>query len=190
MKLDPKVIFYLTNKDQIDEWYNLSVRAADAAHKFFCDIAPDVEDLSIKLDGNPIMGTDFEDPWPGIYLYQKNWFDKTLDYPFIAIMFYWNRKNASFTNTWCGVWINQEMKDYEKFKPILFEAIKKTAPKNKFIERYTGEWAIYRNEKPKAKLYWDNLDDYKTQILSSLEENCNLFWSAMDKAWQQFEGMK
>ncbi|MDP2808016.1 MAG: hypothetical protein Q8O74_07760, partial [bacterium] len=192
MILDRKVVFYLKNQKQIDEWYSLRARAIAETHEFFCSIAPDVKILAAKL-GNDVMSVaDIENPYPKIYLYRQNWHDENLGYPTTGIALEWYRKNVSFMGSdraYMGVWVNPD-KAYEKFKPILFEAIEKVAPKSKFIGQYTSWLPFYRYEEPKAENYWENLEVYKAQLLSSFEEQWNLFWETIDIAVQQYRKMK
>ena len=113
--LDAKVVFYLKHQRQIDEWSNLRTRVTASAHEFFCSLASDVESLTRELSGDARSVTYFEDTYPSISLYRQNWCDETSEYPFTSVTLYWNRKSGSFTDAYCGVWIDYERKAYEKF---------------------------------------------------------------------------
>jgi hypothetical protein len=51
MKVDPKVVFYLRHRRQIDEWVGLREQACSDADRFFRSMAPAFAEMAQVLPG-------------------------------------------------------------------------------------------------------------------------------------------
>lgn len=180
--LDPRVVFYLERQKQIDEWYALRKEVTKAANRFFKSLADDFAVATADLEGDPKVWHRPDANWPKLFLYRDAWFNEERKRPRAAIGLERPGKSVLFDNAYAGVWVAQgkmmpSKEELEKRLRQLCEPMR-----NEYGLRAEKWLPAWKYMKPPAGPYWNNLDEFRHQIIRCIEDYWRAFYPIVDKA--------
>ena len=184
MKLDPRLVFYLKHRQQIDEWAELKKLLPEVVDEFFRSLSNPVREMAAAQDDAPDdVYVSFEEHCPKIFLVRKTWSARRGSPPLLGIGLEWSRGNREFDASYTGIWVNQEMPEGVELRALLADAIK-TAPG---AEDYKSSkwWAAWKYEQPFGDDFWDDLDDFQAQLVRAVEASWRLFSTVVDGVMEE-----
>jgi hypothetical protein len=180
VKLDPKIIFYLRHRDQIDEWTALGERATAEADRYFKSLVPRIIALAERLpDALPFIALN--QACPQLFLYRASWRPSAVDAPRIAIGIEWRTTEIRFDEPYAGIWVNVPADKGARLGKAVMTAIKATPGITRGFETDRW-WPVYRYETPSAPEFWTDLEGYAQELVIAVEEHWNNFAAVVDHA--------
>ena len=163
---DEKVLFFLRNQKQIEEWSRIKDEVVfPLADKFFESVERKLHGRKDTIVGKPEVHAPRDTNPQQLMLYKKNW-PVSQENPRVSVGLEWKRKNTDFQHGYIGVWT-----DSSSLFGVLHEQLKSI---DLFIggswksERF---WPMWRYEEPKeTNDYWNHLSRFQEQILDDIEE--------------------
>lgn len=178
MKLDPRLEFYLKNRQQILDWANLQKLVYPEADKFFLSVIDDLETAAAKFPGRPKFEKSVNGSHPIAALWRPQWEEvwnkEGEPEDWFTIAFQWKRAIARFDGLWGGV------NGHRIFPsgPFVRAAIQEAAIKGRFKEK--KQWSAKRSLRPSREDYYANLDAYKAELLRDMEQIWRTFYPLID----------
>jgi len=183
MHISPQVAFYLKHQAQIDEWSALRQRAPLEAHAFFASLQADIETLTLTLPDQSVrVANNLAGEYCKFNLFLPDWFDAHRGQLRIAIALEWQQGQAMFTDSYCGVWINEEHPAVRQLKTALEEPAFNNAVKREHCRRENYWWLARRQNIPTKTEYWDDLGGFRAELLARLKEHWTNFAPLIEHA--------
>ena len=181
MKLDPKVVFYLRHRRQIDEWVALRDQATSDADRYFRSLAPAFAEMADRLPGGVKTFVSLDEPKPKLFLFLPDWFKPSSDFPRAAIGFEWHRGRTHFDDAWDGVWVHAGYDKGDRLHNAIVKLLKATPGLITGMESEKW-WPAWRSETPANSEYWNDLPGFADQVVRAVESHWGRFSAAVDQA--------
>lgn len=181
MRLDPKVVFYLRHREQIDEWLGLQEQAVAEADRFFKSLAPAFTGMAATLDGKPAAFVSLDERKPKLFLHLPHWRVRGAEYPRVAIGLEWQSSKARFDQTWAGVWVGEASDTEGGIEHALDVALRSAPNLLDGFQRDKG-WPAWRYEAPPDAEYWNDLPAFGRLLVGSLANHWTRFSTIVDAA--------
>ena len=180
LKLDDRAMFYLKNKEQIEEWAALSKEVHAAADRFFASLVSAIEERVTSRHGQVSVWARTDDPkWPKILCHLPSWCCSGKDELIAGIGLEWER-NAGFEKAYSGVWLNTGDENVDAAE-WLKNSIRDVGRVHKF-KYQSNYWPAWRYTGGLVGDYWSagRLEAFETALLKRLDEEWELFRRVVD----------
>lgn len=191
MSLDPRVAFYLRHRALIDQWQELPKLHHRAAHRFYCELKPHLEELAEDL-GEDVALWGYTDGKlrrgiPPLYvLYRHSWGDKARKLnASIGVAFEWPKAKPTFFNAYAGVRIYLDQSETCKAHHVAINRAVEHLVRDSSYEGNSEWWPASRFERPSSPDYWEDLDAWRTELLGRIRTTWNTFAPLIDQVIQE-----
>jgi len=178
MKLDPRLVFYLKHRQQIDEWATLHKLLPTAVEEFFGSVAEPLRERLAGLEGEPILYVSPDEGAPKIFLAAPAWIPKHKDRPLVAIGLEWGRGNLEFDGAYTGIWANLDEEGGQDLHNRITAAITALGLLEGF--ETIKWWPARKYEIPNESKFWEDMDSFRKDLLNAIIEAWNRYFQVVD----------
>lgn len=166
---DERLLFYLRNRELIDEWAAIRDDLMRAANAFYLSIGTELAERAVDLGGDVLVNME-DGTWAQVGLHRDSWARGDSDAPVIAINLEWNSKSAGFTHTHriCGLRASVAAEGGAPIHAAVTERIASERARLGF-PRYSRDWPAYRDiADPSGDEWWTDLKPFRTEIVDAI----------------------
>jgi len=180
---DERVAFYLRNRKQLEEWFEIRAEAAAAMDEWLALLKPEVETLVAELAGDVelIASLGEEQQFPGFFLKRISWPGTDRDAT-VLIGLQWSR-GKTLLATGSGPWVVVRS---EKATPVgsgLRDNDEFTARRKERKDKSSQSWAAYGSVLPlPEEPFPEQADGYRRVLLDSIRQAWKAYADLVDKA--------
>jgi len=189
MTLDPRHIFYLRHREQIETWAALKKEVHREANRFFRSLAEPLEDLAADL-GDGVMALPLLDgSWPKLFLVRQEWFGLygPKEAISVAVGLEWAKSSSMFDSGYLGIWNNKDdSARYQELHAALKSAVGR--PAIAAGAKSSAWWPVWHHERPQAPEFWNELPAFREQLLGRFRDAWECYAPAVDQAIRRTMG--
>lgn len=196
---DPKLIFYLERRKQIDEWGQLVNLEKAAANAFLRSLLPDVLDMSrerhpdVYVDHLAFESEEFIALWQPSWLSDPGPDDTPLPRVMVALG-WWRGVRFEVSGSGPFVGLRVRASQYPELRRAVGTLVaegaigKQAFPGGNPLA--AGGWVRYRSIPVATERYWDDLGPYRKALVGAVAEAWAVFADVVDTALPEAEGDK
>lgn len=189
MDLDPRLIFYLEHREQIDEWLQLPKLEAEAADHFFAgDVSDAIE--ARTLPGEPRCFRRHEVLYRKTFLHLEHWKPEEVVEPLLGIGLEW-KGGTGFFESIVGVWVDAGSDSGAFLRQRIDDGLERL--RNDLngtldgvrISRPTQYWPLLAHVEPPSR-FWEDLPGLSDQIAEHVASLWSHTWEVADQAAREW----
>lgn len=178
--LDDRVRFYLRNRADIDEWAKLRSEAHVAFDTYFRGLEPDLE--SLFADTPADVRIAFHEGLPRFVCWLDHWPLTDSGHPVISVALEWPKgviPDAPDAAPYVGVLVLMNEAPAEALRAAFRQGAVEIRDRDGW--KHTKTWPVWQRVVAEGE-YWDELDDYRSELLLAVQKTWDTFAGLIDQA--------
>jgi hypothetical protein len=178
---DPRIAFYLRNREQLSEWFAIRSEAGAAMDRWLASLARDFVELSEALGADVRLVDESADGgWPGFFLVRASWPVGQTGAPRIGLQWTRGKTLVDFaTVPWVGVHAEKRL----PFGRQLSESLVFQSTRRERRHSSTMWWAAYAPVPPRAS-FPEQAEDYRALLIDSVRNAWNDYSRSIDELYE------
>ncbi len=173
------VAFYLKHQEQIDEWASLAKEVPELAHRFYQSLEPVLRERAKTLAGAPVVYRNFESSYCKLLLMDPTWGTPTA--PRAGIGLEWAQRSSGFKLAYTGVWVSNDAAGGRELHAAVVARVATIGAAHGLRPQKTW-WPQWRYETPTEPEYWNHLDLFSIELVSTIVGWWELFHQSVDES--------